>query len=338
MERDVAEVAAADLPGRADLAWASFPCQDLSLAGARRGMGVGGSTRSSVFWAFWFLIEQLAREGRAPRALVIENVVGLASSAQDFATLCAALAQAGYRYDAHVLDAAAFVPQSRPRLFVVAWRGEAPEALRDREGAPRPRGLSRALERLDEAAEARRALRIPAPPARNLQLADVVEAEPRDVPWRSPAEVQAILKLMTPRHRERIEAALAEAKRTGRTQAGALYRRTRPDGAGGNAQRAEVRFDLAGCLRTPAGGSSRQTLVLAEPDGRLRMRLMSKREAARLMGLPEDYRLPARYTAAYKLAGDGVAVPVARWLAAQVLEPLLEALDAQAEAELAPAS
>ena len=106
----------------------------------------------------------------------------------------------------------------------------------------------------------------------------------------------------------------------------------RPDGQGGAAQRAEVRFDIAGCLRTPAGGSSRQTLLLAEPDGSLRARLLSAREAARLMGLPESYRLPDRYTDAYRLAGDGVAAPVARYLAEAIALPILASRDAAAEA------
>ncbi|MDF2234236.1 DNA cytosine methyltransferase [Albimonas sp. CAU 1670] len=340
VERDVAKVATADIPGRADLAWASFPCQDLSLAGARRGMRVGGSTRSSVFWAFWFLVERLAAEGRAPRVLVIENVVGLASASghKDFAALCGALAAGGYRYDAHVVDAAGFLPQSRPRLFVIAWKEEPPAHLlrRDGDGTPLPpKSLATAFTRLAEAAPARRPLRLPAPPPRNLQLSDVVEEAPSDVRWRTAAETKRLLAMMTPRHLARIEAAKAEAKRDGRPVAGALYRRTRPDGEGGSVQRAEVRFDLAGCLRTPAGGSSRQTLVMVEPSGRVRTRLMSAREAARLMGLPDDYRLPRRYTDAYKLAGDGVAAPVARWLAAQLIEPLLDHLDAQEAAAAA---
>ncbi|MAS45667.1 MAG: DNA (cytosine-5-)-methyltransferase [Rhodobacteraceae bacterium] len=331
LERDVSAVAPAELPGRADLAWASFPCQDLSLAGARRGMTLGGTTRSSVFWAFWYLIEQLAREGRAPRTLVIENVVGLASSSRDFATLCTALAQAGYRFDAHVVDASHFLPQSRPRLFVVAWLGgEPPEALREAEGAPpRPKALARALDALGEAGPARRALRLDLPRSRNLQLTDIVEDRPDGVAWRKAAEVKRLMGMMTPPHLARIETAKAEAARSGRAQAGTLYRRTRPDKTrGGTVQRAEVRFDLAGCLRTPAGGSSRQTLVLVEPSGKVRMRLISAREAARLMGLPEDYALPKGYTDAYKLAGDGVAVPAARWIAAELVEPLLDAMDA----------
>ena len=85
-----------------------------------------------------------------------------------------------------------------------------------------------------------------------------------------------------------------------------------------------MRFDgLAGCLRTPRGGSSRQTVVVVD-DGRVRSRLLSPREAARLMGLPDSYRLPHPTTAALHVAGDGVAVPVVRWLAQGLLEPLLE--------------
>jgi DNA (cytosine-5)-methyltransferase 1 len=91
----------------------------------------------------------------------------------------------------------------------------------------------------------------------------------------------------------------------------------------GDRQRTEVRFDgLAGCLRTPGGGSSRQFIIVTEA-GRVRSRLLAPREAARLMGLPESYRLPASANAALHLAGDGVVVPMVRHLAAEILEPLL---------------
>jgi DNA (cytosine-5)-methyltransferase 1 len=93
---------------------------------------------------------------------------------------------------------------------------------------------------------------------------------------------------------------------------------------GRKVQRAEVRFDgLAGCLRTPAGGSSRQFVLVIEA-GELRARLLTPREAARLMGLPDDYRLPTSATAALHLAGDGVVANVVRRLAAELLEPLLD--------------
>ena len=111
---DVWALDAGDLPGHADLAWASSPCQDLSLAGARQGLS---GRRSSAFWGFWSLIEALDGQGRAPRAIGIENVTGLLTSrgGEDFTALCAALAERGYRFGALQVDAAEFLPQSRPR-------------------------------------------------------------------------------------------------------------------------------------------------------------------------------------------------------------------------------
>ena len=57
----------------------------------------------------------------------------------------------------------------------------------------------------------------------------------------------------------------------------------------------------------------------------VRTRLISPREAARLMGLPDTYRLPARYNDAYHLLGDGVAVPVVAHLNDQILSPIIRA-------------
>lgn len=101
-----------------------------------------------------------------------------------------------------------------------------------------------------------------------------------------------------------------------------MFRRTRHED-GQRVQRAELRFDgVAGCLRTPGGGSSRQFVVVAEGP-RVRTRTLSPREGARLMGLPDSYALPAAATAALHLVGDGVVVPVVRRLAEALLEPLL---------------
>jgi DNA (cytosine-5)-methyltransferase 1 len=97
----------------------------------------------------------------------------------------------------------------------------------------------------------------------------------------------------------------------------------REDADGNRVQRAEVRFDdISGCLRTPVGGSSRQSIILMD-DGKVRTRLLSPREAARLMGLPDSYVLPTKYNESYHLAGDGVVIPAVRFLAAHLLEPLL---------------
>jgi DNA (cytosine-5)-methyltransferase 1 len=313
------------LPECADLAWASSPCQDFSLAGGRAGLEGG---RSSAFWGFWRLVETLAAEGRAPRALVIENVVGLLTShgGQDFAALCGALARLGYSFGALEIDAAAFTPQSRPRVFVVATR-EAPPA-HQQQGAFHSRNVLRAHAALSSALQARWVWwSLPAPPARNSDLAAVLEPD-ASVRWHTAAQTERLMQLMAPVHRRKIESARAAGAR----KVGALFRRTRTE-EGVRVQRAEVRFDdVAGCLRTPGGGSSRQTVVVVQ-DGQVRTRLLSAREGARLMGLPDDYRLPSSDNAALHITGDGVAVPVVRHLAERLLEPLLGFNPAQVAAE-----
>ena len=320
---DVREISTAQLPGRADLAWASFPCQDLSLAGS--GAGLKGE-RSGTFWPFWDLMKALRAEGRAPKTIVLENVCGALTShgGKDFISICEALAGEKYRFGALVIDAALFVPQSRPRLFIIAVREDVavPASLIETGAGARfhTRALRAACERLPAAAKENWLWwRLPAPAPRNVALADIIEDAPRDVAWRSRDETNALLDLMSDVNLAKI----AEAKRAGRRMVGTLYRRTRYQ-AGEKIQRAEARFDdIAGCLRTPAGGSSRQ-FVLFVDKGRVRSRLMSARETARLMGLSDDYSLPASYNEAYHLTGDGVAVPVVRHVAAQILELLLE--------------
>jgi DNA (cytosine-5)-methyltransferase 1 len=315
---DVWKLSPSDLPGRADLAWASSPCQDFSLAGARAGLAGG---RSSAFFGFWRLVEGLAAEGRAPRTIVIENVSGLLTShgGADFAALGQALADQGYSFGALEIDAAAFLPQSRPRVFVIATRTAAPAHLTG-DSALRTRAMQTAIARLPADLRARWIdWRLPAPPARNADLASVLEADDA-VTWHTPERTAAWLAMLSPLHRAR----LATAQGGGERVVGAVYRRIRVENDI-KVQRAEVRFDgLAGCLRTPRGGSSRQVIVCVDGD-RVRTRLLSPREAARLMGLPDSYRLPKAATAALHVAGDGVAVPVVRWLAAHLLGPLLGA-------------
>ncbi|MEM9169579.1 MAG: DNA cytosine methyltransferase [Pseudomonadota bacterium] len=325
---DVAALTPGDLPGRVDLAWASFPCQDLSLAGGGRGLK---GARSGVFWAFYGLMTALRANGRAPRLIVLENVCGLLTSrgGADFGALVSALAADGRSVGALVLDAAPYTAQSRPRLFMVAADADTPLSARandDPDPATPPPALRRAVARFEPAtARAWRWLVAPPPPDASPHLADLIERAPNDVAPDPPNETARLLAMMSPVNRARVDTAQEEARRAGRPVVGALYRRTRPGPDGRRVQRAEARFDgLAGCLRTPAGGSSRQRLIIVEPDA-VRTRLVSAREAARLMGLPDTYRLPARYNDAYKLLGDGVSPPVVRALARDVLEPLLKA-------------
>jgi DNA (cytosine-5)-methyltransferase 1 len=301
----------------AGLAWASFPCQDLSLAGERRGLN---APRSGAFWGFWNIIGKLGE--RAPRTLVIENVSGLLSShgGRDFTALVTQLADAGYRVGAMLIDAALFSPQSRQRLFIIAHKGRLPAGLTSDQpdAVYHPAALCSAVEALPDTTHIAWVWwRLPYPPKRNSDLAALLDRNPPEDAWRSEDDAQRLLDLMAPLHRQRVEAALADKK----WRAGAVFRRIRVEG-GQRVQRAEIRYDgMAGCLRTPAGGSSKQLLLVTE-NGRARLRPLLAREAARLMGCDESYILPARETAALKVLGDGVSVPVVRWLGQHLLAPL----------------
>ncbi len=324
LECDVAKVESTDLPGHADLAWASFPCQDLSLAGA--GAGLSGY-RSGAFWPFWNLMKDLNSGGRAPRLIVLENVLGALSShdGKDFAAIGAAMAKAGYRLGAMVINAVEFVPQSRPRLFIVGVH--ASMALDPSLTTTGPNAEWHSPTLIDAHDKLPPSVRrswvwwkLPEPQPRTTTFGDIVEEEPAGVAWHSHKETRQLLDMMSQINRAKVEAVVKAGKR----KVGAIYKRTRIDEASGmKVQRAEIRFDdVAGCLRTPAGGSSRQVIMVVDGQN-IRSRLLSPREAARLMGLPDSYQLPRNYNAAYHLAGDGVAVPVVRHLAEHLLEPLL---------------
>lgn len=320
---DVRTLAAADVPGIADLVWASFPCQDLSLAGA--GAGLKGD-RSGTFWPFWRLIENLVAQDRAPKMIVLENVCGTLTShdGKDFTAICSAYAKAGYHFGALIVDAVHFVPQSRPRFFIIGVRDDlAPFATPMTSPTPSDLWHSRAL--LNAHGRLSAKVRenwvwwnLPAPPPLAVKLSDLIEDEPTGVEWHTAAETAKLLRMMSSINRKKVQA----ARKSGRKMVGTIYKRTRSDEVGVKVQRAEIRFDdISGCLRTPAGGSSRQVIMIV--DGKIvRSRLISPRETARLMGLPDSYILPARYNEAYHLTGDGVAVPVVRHLAAHILEPL----------------
>ena len=93
------------------------------------GAGLRGD-RSGTFWPFWKLIKALGDEDRAPRLVVLENVCGALSShdGKDFAAISSALSNNGYRFGAVVINAVHFLPQSRPRLFIIGVRKSSPSA------------------------------------------------------------------------------------------------------------------------------------------------------------------------------------------------------------------
>jgi DNA (cytosine-5)-methyltransferase 1 len=313
----VADIRGADLPA-ADLAWASFPCQDLSLAGDLNGMKAG--TRSGLFWEWTRIIEEMRECGKRPPLLVAENVVGfvVADGGKHFKQAYGALRALGYRVGAVVVDAQEFVPQSRPRAFIIAVSDEIRlDGLCQKLPTEpfHPAGLVRTSSFVHDPEWVWWAL--PVPSGKTPSFADVCE---RNAPCDPTSVTKEICTMLSPLNRRKLQAAIE----VGGFFAGTAYKRTRPDEKGHRIQRLEIRFDgIAGCLRTPNGGSSRQTVILVN-DGKVRSRLMTVRECARLMGAPDTYRLPGSYNDGYRAMGDAVAVPVTRWLTRHLLAPLAD--------------
>lgn len=317
---DISKISPALLPGRADLAWASFPCQDLSLAG--NGAGLKGG-RSGTFWGFLKLIQGLKVEDRKPSIIVLENVYGTLTSheGKDFESIAKAVAGEGYNFGAIVVDAVQFVPQSRPRVFIICVdeKLNIPEDVVSDRASPswHPAKVICAYNALPKKVKSKwKWWRMPEPDQPLMTLEEVVEQDPQGVKWNNAEETQKILSMMTSLNRKKVIA----AQQAGHLKVGTIYKRTR-DGI----QRAEVRFDgIAGCLRTPSGGSSRQTIMIVD-GSQIKTRLISPREAARLMGLPENYVLPSKYNEAYHLVGDGVVIPVVAHINQSILLPIINA-------------
>ncbi len=293
------------------LATASFPCIDLSLAGNQQGID---GKHSGAFWGFTQILEQ-----QRPPLLLLENVPGwlTANGGQDFRITIAALNQLGYACDVYAIDAAYFVPQSRSRIFVVGMPADLPKPDRSnflrRDASLTSTALRRAVMQHDDLNW--NFLSTPALLRQtDISLANIVEQLPENDPrWWSKTEVERHLRMMSQVNLNHLEELQNSPVYTYR----AMYRRVRQ-----NQQRAELRKDdIAGCLRTARGGSSRQ-MVVRSGNGDMRMRVMTPREYARLQGVPDHYPLPATVNQALTGFGDAVCVPVIAWIAKNILNPL----------------
>ena len=296
----VAEVSGKGLPA-AFLSWASFPCQDLSLAGNGKGIR---AERSGLVWEWLRVMDEMPER---PPILTAENVIGLVSThnGAHYRELHKALTERGYKVGALLLDAIRWLPQSRPRVFIVALDARLPVPQYLVAAGPtwaHPAAIRNAAKGL----EGWIWWRLPEPEANGLRLSDIIDFS---LPCHDEAVTRKNLSLIPPAHMQRLE------KSDLRVVPG--YKRIR-----NGKQVLELRFDdVAGCLRTPAGGSSRQFLVIRQENG-WKTRVLSPREAARLMGAPETFRLPGTFNDGYKAMGDAVAAPVAAYLAKHLLVPL----------------
>ena len=297
---------------QATLATASFPCTDLSLAGARRGLA---GAHSSAFWGFIDAIKGMG--SRKPPLLLVENVTGFLTSHQgrDFQEALLALNQLGYTVDPLIIDAARFVPQSRQRLFIVgvltpARVAKSKQSFSFYESEARPRALADFIFNHPEIDWTLREL--PQLPEREDTLDDILEDIPADSDiWWSAERVTYLLDQMSAKHRERAD----EMMKSRRWSSGTIFRRVR-----NGKSMAELRTDgVAGCLRTPKGGSGRQILFRAG-YGKAMARLVTPRECARLMGA-DEFKIMAPPNQALFGFGDAVCVSVVEWIALNYLDP-----------------
>lgn len=322
-EGDISELPSHLLHQVVDLYWASSPCQDFSLAGA--GKGLSGK-KSSVFYPWLKQVTKAVDSGFAPKMIAFENVTGLmsANSGKDFALVVNSIVKLGYLVGATIVDARDFLPQSRPRLFVIGIRKDLriPTKLIGRRADNTNKLIDNAFSSLsDISKESWVWWKLPLQNACSPTLSSIVQVHNSDQEWFSAEKTHKLIQMMNETHRMK----LFDAQKSGILTFGTVYKRGRPNETGRIVQRAELRLDgIAGCLRTPGGGSSRQILMMIQGDD-VKARLLSRREAANLMGLPKDYILPSKYNDAYLLAGDGVAVPVVRYLAETIFEPVLMA-------------
>lgn len=297
---DIKNVKGNDLPF-ANLSWASFPCQDLSLAGAIGGIH---AERSGLVWEWLRVLDEMERK---PKILLLENVAGLLSThnGDNYRVLHMALVERGYDCGAIMLNASHFVPQSRPRVFIIAVT----------HGEPIPKELfsdspcwlhNKAATELGTSLPNWIWWKTEKPAKRKSTIKDIIETG-------IPFDKDHALRLVPERHQEKLD------KHDNVYATG--YRRTRY-----GEQRLELRFDgVAGCLRTPEGGSSKQYLVVKE-NGQTHARLLTVREAARLMGAPDSFILPGSYNDGYKAMGDAVAMPVAQFIGERFLTKIAEAV------------
>jgi DNA (cytosine-5)-methyltransferase 1 len=218
-----------------------------------------------------------------------------------------ALRERNYKVGPMLLDARLWVPQSRPRVFIVAVQDHIDTTAHEDHGPNwlHPEPVLKAIAPLEDIIF----WCMPRPKKRPKTLSDLIDW---DAPVFDPARAAALFSLLAPKHQQ-----LLDKLPLNQRAVFPGYRRTRH-----GKQVLEIRFDdLSGCLRTAEGGSSCQFLLLHDAK-EWKARKITPREAALLMGAPPSYRLSPSYNESYNAMGDAVVVPVVKHLVDHLLHPL----------------
>jgi DNA (cytosine-5)-methyltransferase 1 len=289
-----------------DLLVGGFPCQDLSVAGRRKGLE---GDRSGLFYEY----ARIADEFR-PRWLLVENVPGLLSSAdgRDFAIVLRILADIGYGLAWRILDARYFgVPQRRRRVFIVGHLGGDPGPAVLAVGAGGEGDLEAGRCSWQGSTNGTRGS---VAPTLGRSYGD------RGVDLEAPHVVTQVSALQAPNGRGwRVDAE------------GAAGGHLLPMAVSEN-QRAEVLETPIARQLTSGGGKPGQGYsAVREANG---VRRLTPIECERLMSWPDGWTLADEKTAdsrRYAACGDGVVSNVAEWIGRRIL-----AVDAPRNSEPPP--
>lgn len=290
-----------------DLICGGFPCQDVSVAGKRKGLA---GKRSGLWFEFHRILEELA-----PRWVVVENVPGLLSSngGRGFAIILRGLVEIGYGVCWRILDAQYFgVAQRRRRVFIVGHLGDgcAAEVLFEREGGcwypPPSRGKEKGIAAPIKASPPSRRNAGSAPITGELIVANTVHT--REGQRREPTSDQFVVVYDT-------------------TQITSPENRSNPrprDPCHTLAKGSHPPLAILGAYNWQSGGDVRHSFGLpsltANQVPAVGVRRLTPTECERLQGFPDGWTGGQSDARRYKQLGNAVAVPVAEWIGKRITE------------------
>lgn len=305
LHEDVRNVGKHNLP-TVDLVCGGFPCQDLSVAGKRKGLD---GERSGLWFEFHRIIGELK-----PRWVVIENVPGLLTSnrGRDFAVILDGLVKCGYRVAWRVLDAQYFgLAQRRKRVFIVAslGNGRAAEVLFERESG---NGNTPPRRATPEAATTTviKGAAIGRKPENGPRYGEILTDN--SCYTLTTNEVRAVAtQAFTKAGLDRwVESSVTSMVDNQHTPLGFTWHTTNRMSIGENLSPTLTVSD-----HTPMGVQ----------DTPLTVRRLTPVEHERLQGFPDDWTAGQPDSARYKQCGNAVAVPVLEWIGKRIVNAETEA-------------
>ena len=335
-----------------------FPCQDLSIAGLRRGLD---GARSGLFHEIIRLTDELK-----PQFLILENVGGLLSSqrGKDMGIVITALVERGYGVCWRVLDSQNFgVPQRRRRIFIVASLGDhrrPAEILFEREsgfwdieaGRKKRKATSNSAERIIGVNSFQKSKRaqtvdddeswVESEIVPTLNVFDSGDSRTTTVVTQEPILFEGN-RVGDPRVHENVSPSVIARWGTGGNNVPQVLiddRRVGPTihndvptlqafmGTGGNnipmtfAQRQSnseyVIDDVASTISQRDYKSP--TDLIVEPI----VRRLTPKECERLQGFPDDWTASQVDSSRYKMMGNAVTVPVVEWIIKRMVKLVVE--------------